>query len=689
MMFQNPTFLYALPAMLIPVVIHLFSFRRYRKVYFSNVAMLEAIHVETRKQSKLRHLLVLIARMLAVGALVTAFAQPFLPDQNKRTPTTGQTVVNLFIDNSFSMSAEGSRGMLLEQAKTKALDLVAAWPKTTRFRVFTHDLTYQSNQIMSQQQARQYLTNIDLTPASKSLSQWLTKQKTSALPTDHTYTFVFSDFQKGYADLQNISDTSQAVTLIPLVSNQTGNISIDTCYFDSPTLQIARPLQLKVVLSNHSTNRFDNLPLRLILNGQQKSSLSIALEAGQSSETTVPFMLTQPGNYQAEIQIDDSPVNFDNNYFLAFQLTEAINLLHLTGMQKQPWTQRLFDNDSTINLTQYTTDELDYSVIPRQNLIVADALTIIPDGLGTALNQFVIQGGSLWINPGKDDEPATINSLLAYFDNVQLLPADTQSLRVDMINQKAPLYIDAIEQVPANANLPFVKIHYPLKPGSANLSTPLLSLQNGDPLLISRAEGDGTVYLFCSPMTLEAGNFINHSLIVPTFYNAALLSRKPEIMSHILKTESAVRIPNRAAEGRLRIENIEQSFQQIPAIRTNATSTDVFLGSEIPDAGFYRLMNGSEELQPLAFNYSRAESVPRFQTPEELTDEIASRQLKGFKVVANPDLPAQTIISQTTNNQGLWKFFVVLVLIFLAIEVILLSLPERFFRIPKKQESGK
>ena len=112
MQFLYPNFLWALAALAIPIIIHLFYFRRFKKVAFSNVKFLKEVKEETSMRSRLRNLLVLLARCLAVAALVFAFAQPFIP--SAREVLTGRKAVSLFVDNSFSMGAES------DSAKTAA-----------------------------------------------------------------------------------------------------------------------------------------------------------------------------------------------------------------------------------------------------------------------------------------------------------------------------------------------------------------------------------------------------------------------------------------------------------------------------------------------------------------------------------------------------------------------------------------
>jgi len=79
MQFLSPGFLWALAALSIPVIIHLFSFRRYKTIYFSNVRFLKQVKEETASRNNIKHWLVLASRLLALLFLIFAFAQPFIP----------------------------------------------------------------------------------------------------------------------------------------------------------------------------------------------------------------------------------------------------------------------------------------------------------------------------------------------------------------------------------------------------------------------------------------------------------------------------------------------------------------------------------------------------------------------------------------------------------------------------------
>lgn len=61
-------------------------------------------------------------RILAITMMVLAFAQPYIPSKKQSLP--GQiSVISIFVDNSFSMEAAGSKGRLLDEARLKAAEI--------------------------------------------------------------------------------------------------------------------------------------------------------------------------------------------------------------------------------------------------------------------------------------------------------------------------------------------------------------------------------------------------------------------------------------------------------------------------------------------------------------------------------------------------------------------------------------
>ena len=99
MEFVHPEILWGLGALAIPIIVHLLNFRRYKRVAFSHVAFLQQVERQTRSTQRLKHLLVLLARLLAITGLVLAFAQPFTPPPaGLQGEGTNGAAISLFLD---------------------------------------------------------------------------------------------------------------------------------------------------------------------------------------------------------------------------------------------------------------------------------------------------------------------------------------------------------------------------------------------------------------------------------------------------------------------------------------------------------------------------------------------------------------------------------------------------------------
>ena len=138
MEFLYPNMLFALFALIIPIVIHLFNFRKHKTVYFSNTSTLKTIERETAKTKKLKHILVLVSRMLFVAALVIAFAFPYKKD-NKAVNNNVDNLIAVYIDNSMSMQSLSSEKTLFEDSRTSALQLVENLNQAQKFILLSND----------------------------------------------------------------------------------------------------------------------------------------------------------------------------------------------------------------------------------------------------------------------------------------------------------------------------------------------------------------------------------------------------------------------------------------------------------------------------------------------------------------------------------------------------------------------
>ena len=143
MHFKYPEILYFLFLLIVPILVHLFQFRRFKKEYFTNVQFLKELSVQTRKSSTLKKWLLLVTRLLLLTFIIIAFAQPYFPAKDS---TSASNEMYIILDNSFSMQAKGQKGELLRRAVQELLEEI---PENTRFSLLTTSESYWNTDIKS------------------------------------------------------------------------------------------------------------------------------------------------------------------------------------------------------------------------------------------------------------------------------------------------------------------------------------------------------------------------------------------------------------------------------------------------------------------------------------------------------------------------------------------------------------
>jgi hypothetical protein len=75
---------------------------------------------------------------------------------------------------------------------------------------------------------------------------------------------------------------------------------------------------------------------------------------------------------------------------------------------------------------------------------------------------------------------------------------------------------------------------------------------------------------------------------------------------------------------------------------------------------------------PLAFNFNRLESGLDFYTSDDIEKLIIDNHLVSYKNLIAGEKPLTTSIQEIGGNTKLWKLFIILTLIFIALEIALI-----------------
>jgi hypothetical protein len=678
MNFVNPLYLFGLFFISIPVIIHLFNLRRFKKVYFSNVTMLRELKQETQKKSRLRHLLILLARILAIASLVMAFAQPYIPKAGTSAGFKGNNV-SVYVDNSFSMDAVSGKGTLFKDALNKALDIAAAYKTTDLFQILTTAFEGKHQAFYSKEEFISLVNELKISSSTRKLSDVISRQADLLANSGNKkkVIYILSDFQKSVSNFSDIDvDTNITIYLIPLKATKSDNVSVDSCWFSSPVMQTGHTNKLSVLVKNNSDADVEKIPVRLIVNDVQKAIASIDIPANSQSVVDLSFTSSEKGIQNARVEIVDFPVTFDDSYYFSFSLMAKIPVLCISGTKENNYIKALFSEDSAITYTYQNEKMLDYALLKKNNFVILNDVKSISGGMSNELSTFVKNGGSLLVVPPENCDIKSYLSFLTSLKSPSFSKKDTVNTRVDKINYDHHIYREVFEKTSENMDMPKVFSHYSFTANNNGKEEYLIRLLNGDVFLMSSPSGKGTVYISSVPFMDEWSNFPKHALFVPTLFNMALYSTDGTKLFYTIGKDEAVEVNNATLsdDATFSIKANKSNFEIIPEHKNTGSQYLIFPHDQITESGNYILRSGKKDISGLSYNYDRTESDLKCYSISEMETIIQEKGLKNFQVLDVTDKPVSKLLEELNQGIKLWKLFIILALLFLAVEVFLLRI---------------
>lgn len=688
MNFLYPQFLFGLMAVSVPIAIHLFNFRRTRRVFFTNVALLKNVQTETKSFRRLKHLLILAARCLFLACLALAFAQPFIPSQNK-LGLSRQGVTSLYVDNSYSMQNEQNEKRYLDVAISKLDELLTLFRNATSLQLLTNDFSADEQRPGTAEAIRDRVTSIRFAHTPRSLEAVYRRQRNllaSLNPGGRNQLFWFSDFQKSTAgDLSRLqTDTTDRIFLVPLNAKATKNVYVDSVWLSTPFIREMQNNSINIKLNNGGRENVRNLPVRLYIDNTQTSTGTANLEANGTATIALNFNVTSKGYHRGRIVFEDYPITFDNEYFFVIEASPSIRVLHLYG-EKAPtdYVGTVFSNDSLFVRRSFSAQNFDVGQLKETDLVVLEGVAQVTGTLRSELDKFVRQGGSLAVIPPSNPDISSYGPFLTGLGigGLQVItpaPATgSPTLPLADPDRRNPFFADVFQQSFQSdpLNLPGTKPVWRWNAGQK-----LLALRDGNPFLSQSRVGNttgrqGYVYVLANPLSTQYGNLAEHALFVPIMYKMAALSVQAQRTAHSFD-ESVVTIPvnnpSEKAVYKLKKDKLEiipiqrivgnQLLLEMPKSNQLATGQDV-------EAGYYELLNSNGQTERLlALNHGSEESAMNFYSADELRQAFSGQpNIEVFDSITDNDFVQ--VLEQENLGKSLWKYFLLAALAFMLVEI--------------------
>ncbi|WP_374551066.1 BatA and WFA domain-containing protein [Flavobacterium sp.] len=637
MQFKHPEFLYFLFLLVIPILVHLFQLRRFKKEYFTNVKLLHELSIQTRKSSVIKKWLLLFTRLLLLAFLVIAFAQPFFVAKENAKSTNEMYIV---LDNSYSMQAKGKKGELLKRA---VQDLLENTPENYNFSLITSSESYWNTDIKSIQKD---LQSLEYSPQEFRLDNIISKinARKSAFNKDIVVITdavgVTEKQAKGFKKEDNV------YFVIPEIE-QKNNVSIDSVFIEQ---NLDNFYEIGVKLSK-SGDEIKNVPLGIYNN--EKLIAKTIIDLSENSKT-VSFNIPKE-EFNGYASITDKSLEYDNTYYFSISQNTKTNVISIGDEVKSSFLSRIY-TPNEFNYKNFPLQGLDYNTIEKQDVIIINELKEIPQALQTTLKSFVNKGGNLVVIPSTESNTSSYNNLLSNFGSVQMKNLNSVEKKITKINFSHPILKSVFEKKVDNFQYPSTKNSYSISSNQPSV----LTYEDQSPFLISIDNPLSSVYLFSAAIDKENSNFLNSPLVVLSFYNMAKINQKTGVNSIIIGEEKPFMVDASLGKDEiLEVKNKNEKF--IPVQQIMNSKVKLNFNENPKKDGNYTVFNRNNLVQNISFNYNRTES-----NLENVNPSIASN----YNKINDINTLFNTIQTERTDSQ-LWKWFVLLSLLFVVLELLI------------------
>jgi len=638
--------------LLIPLVVHLFNFRRYKTVLFSNTQFLQKIENQTKRLKQLKRYLLLSSRIGLFSCLILAFCIPYCGKQVEKSLPQQYAVV---IDNTYSVDKS------LELAKNQARALITQTGSKDKVTLITA-----SNIPKTYIDKAALLKDIDaigLMPNPITLNSL--KQTIGSLNSNGTInlnTFIISDFQKNFIGSYDKKDSWVNTWFVPVEQKTKSNISIDSIYFTNPFGVNNNNYEMECIVTNHGDEEVSQIPLNLYVNKKLLASASINLPAKKTTKTLISYSYSGNEAMEGVVKLDREDLFFDNELFWFHKQQKKKQSIAFIGARNN-FIDAVYKTETSFEVNSF--NNIPDNLLPYDAIIINGYVSGLDNN--SALRNFVEKGGNVLLIPSAAGNSQNDFSNLGV-NNWSFSKVVSQ--KISKIDFKHPLYQFVYKSIPKNPIYPNVNRAFSIS--TQGNGRTVLGLDDESPVLIDFSLGLGHVYQSAIPLDKSWSDFpLVGYLFYPTISNIAMGNKAQKPLFGWLDENSNVEIDNLTTTGIERFELQNESNAVTAEIMNRTGKTYLFPSTAVLKADIYKIKNAlnNKVLGHVALNVNRTESNIEF---------FNGSQLIGIASNIGADVYENTLSTHPVlaKNRGVidtsWKWFIVFALLFVLIEIFLL-----------------
>ena len=692
MTFLNPLVLFGLIAASIPIIIHLLNLRKLKVIEFSSLQFLKEMQKNKMRKIRIKQILLLILRTLAIIFLVLSFSRPTI--RNINLAGLGSEVKNtiiLVIDDTPSMSVEDKQGSYISQAKKlaeKVLESSEEGDEIYLIRFSDLNILKENFEPVSKNIAQREIENVEVKDISKtfvevflSVSKILDQTKNLSKEV-----YILTDFQKTNLpeDLSNLPkldksfDANTRIYVFKIGEKEAFNISIDSLQVLTKIFEMNKPVTITASLTNHSSENGVNVSSNLYFNDKKVAQKGIDIKSNSSGNFSFTGQIKEYGFNSGRLEIEDDDFLKDNFRYFNFFVPEKIKVLMVSENPNDLFfvnlvlSQTVDDNSEPVfSITQTSTQFFNSYKPENYDILIISS----PEKIFNLnpLKNFIQNGGRVVILPGINSSVISfskaIESLGLNTINGVTGSKDTKSsfTRFREIDFNHPIFSGIFsEKVQKKIESPKIFQSFNYKPTLNGKE--IISLENNYSFLAEEKIGNGVVLLFTSAIDLSWSELPLKPIFVPMINRIALYANSNNSNLDFLAGEEIQFKPFKRITGQFKIQTPDG--KEIVYSSENFVTDFVNLG-KFETAGNYKVFEDDKLIGIISINIDARESnLSKLEEKQLEKFAEVSFPASRLKILGSEKNPAE-VISQERYGTELWKLFLILSIICLVLEMII------------------
>jgi hypothetical protein len=572
-MFLNVTMLAGIAGALVPVILHLLSRSRYRTVDWGGMMFLEGADARVMQSARLKQWVILLMRMAMVGLLAMALAQPVMRGRwGGLARDGGRVSAVIVLDCSASMQFDENGKSRMELARTAVLNILESL-KDNRAAVIlagakepellaqpTADLQKLAQRAMTVSEPS---GRADLPAALERAVEILdsTGETTREL-------YVVCDRQasnwreiEGHGgigpDWRGRLERGGTLTrffVVPVGSEKEENLAIEAVELVNAPAIRDQSAEVEVRVRNYGQMFRGNVEVKLEDRGTPVQAATVSVGPDAAASVRFAMKWPQAGSRLLTATLGAGGPKFDDKMQASVEVVDPIRVLVVSGDERGASSPLQSESDflrialapRTAEARQKRVDvgektfgdpfRVEVEPIERWNedelkkyqvVVLANVPQLTPTQ-STALEQFVYEGGGLWVAPGNLSRVENYNSQL-YRGGSGIAPVHLGTATAEDGSEATTLQgisdfdhpvFRFLKGRPDPVPLVTVGRYFPADPRTREGKV-LAQYASGKPFLVASTVGRGRVLVMTTPLDADWGTLPLSNFYLPFVQSAA------------------------------------------------------------------------------------------------------------------------------------------------------------------------